>query len=210
MRWNGRHGRRAQQRVAHAGGQADAAGARRSSARGGHRRHVPAWPGCQGAAAGEGCAAARRRGGPARPTTCGQAVPARGGSCCGGSLLGSRPAGPVQAARACPWSEARVLQLLAGGSPLQPAQGVQGDFFGPTVLTGVTPDMAIWREEVPASPCSCSMSCSTPGLPPCSSAGCPAHSSRAGAAYRVALLRSRPSRAATSAAAWLGRCSARS
>ena len=34
-----------------------------------------------------------------------------------------------------------------GGSIARPA-GSKGDFFSPTILTGVTREMAIWREEV--------------------------------------------------------------
>lgn len=38
-------------------------------------------------------------------------------------------------------------ELALGGAPLT-IPGLSGDFYGPTVLTGVTPDMAIAREEV--------------------------------------------------------------
>ena len=37
--------------------------------------------------------------------------------------------------------------MLAGGGIVHP-DGAKGDFFAPTVLTGVTPSMRIWREEV--------------------------------------------------------------
>ena len=38
-------------------------------------------------------------------------------------------------------------QVLVGGKIAHP-EGAKGDFFQPTVLTGVTPAMRIWREEV--------------------------------------------------------------
>ena len=41
-----------------------------------------------------------------------------------------------------------LLQVLAGGElPV----GAEGQFYPPTVLTGVTPAMRVWKEEVRAA-----------------------------------------------------------
>ncbi len=37
--------------------------------------------------------------------------------------------------------------MLAGGEITHP-EGAKGDFYAPTVLSGVTPEMRIWKEEV--------------------------------------------------------------
>jgi len=44
-------------------------------------------------------------------------------------------------------NENSAAQVLVGGKIVHPG-GAKGDFFQPTVLTGVTPAMRIWREEV--------------------------------------------------------------
>ena len=47
-----------------------------------------------------------------------------------------------------PYSKASAdLQVLVGGEITHP-EGAKGDFYAPTVLSGVTPDMRIWKEEV--------------------------------------------------------------
>ena len=43
--------------------------------------------------------------------------------------------------------EPNFLQVLVGGHITHP-EGAEGDFFSPTVLTGVNPGMRIWKEEV--------------------------------------------------------------
>lgn len=40
-----------------------------------------------------------------------------------------------------------MLQVLVGGEIRHP-EGTKGDFYAPTVLSGVTPSMRIWKEEV--------------------------------------------------------------
>lgn len=41
-----------------------------------------------------------------------------------------------------------AAQVLAGGSVVHPVGGERGQYYPPTVLTGVTPAMRIWQEEV--------------------------------------------------------------
>ena len=45
-------------------------------------------------------------------------------------------------------SASSLVQVHTGGQRLRSPAHSQGDFFPPTVVTGVTPAMDIWREEV--------------------------------------------------------------
>ena len=56
--------------------------------------------------------------------------------------------GPIINARQLNRIETMVSDALAAGAQAQCGGTAQAPFYTPTVLTGVTPDMAVWRDEI--------------------------------------------------------------